>query len=196
MSAALVRKNQAGFCGPLYRLGLCPVGTGGSELPGKSGSAKGPAGKRKVCGTCGWIPRGSRLETCLFPRAHSQHTVAGTCRHTQRTHTQVHTRTEARAHSPREGCKGDACPRAKTLQAGSRAWCRAGAEAQDAARGLRTRGGGAGPHDCASTQQDAYSGDVQDGASAALPSPPEVSRSRVTHFSSIFICLCQSLACN
>lgn len=116
--------------------------------------------------------------------------------HTQRTHTQVHTRTEARAHSPREGCKGDACPRVKTLQAGSTAWCRAGAEAQDAARGLRMRGGGAGPHDCASTQQDAYSGDVQDGASAALPSPPEVSRSRVTHFSCIFICLCQSLACN
>lgn len=162
VSAALVRKNQAGFCGLLYRLGLCPVGIGGSELPGKSGSAKGPAGKRKVCRTCGWIPRGSRLETFFLVRTHNTqsqaHADIQTQTHTQRTHTQVYTRTEARARSPREGCKGDACPRTKTLQADSTAWCRAGAEAQDAARGLRTRGGGAGPHDCASTQQEAYSG--------------------------------------
>lgn len=190
----MVRKNQAGFCGPLYRLGLCPVGTGGSELPGKSGSAKGPAGKRKVCETCGWIPRGSRLETCLFPRAHSQHTVAGTCRHTDtdthNAHTPKFTHAQRHVHThPGRGAREMPAPARRP----SRPAAQPGA---GRARGLRTRGGGAGPHDCASTQQDAYSGDVQDGASAALPSPPEVSRSRVTHFSSIFICLCQSLACN
>lgn len=137
-----MRKNQAGFCGPLYRLGLCPVGTGGSELPGKSGSAKGPAGKRKVCETCGWIPRGSRLETCLFPRAHSQHTVAGTCRHTDtdthNAHTPKFTHAQRHVHThPGRGAREMPAPAGRP----SRPAARPGA---GRARRLRTRRGGSG----------------------------------------------------